>query len=99
MSLSSPPVHNVLPDLQTRLETLRYASDGDLYTFPIATSSSAAQAHLAVSPTVWHQHLGHPAPATLVTLQNTDVISYDFSHFCWMFLMKRKSEVFQLITS
>ncbi|WVZ63750.1 hypothetical protein U9M48_013358 [Paspalum notatum var. saurae] len=153
-SIEFDPFGFSVKDLQTRRETLRCASDGDLYTFPVAASSSAAQAHLAVSPAVWHQRLGHPAPATLATLQNSGVISCnkvdrsichacqlgkhtrlpfdsscsctsvpfvlihcdvwtspvasisgclyylvlldDFSHFCWTFPMKRKSEVFQL---
>ncbi|WVZ96184.1 hypothetical protein U9M48_041853, partial [Paspalum notatum var. saurae] len=73
-SVEFDPFGFSVKDLQTRREILRCASSGDLYTFP-AEHSSVAHAYLAVPSVVWHQRLGHPAPATLASLQNSGVIS------------------------
>ncbi|WVZ70190.1 hypothetical protein U9M48_018876 [Paspalum notatum var. saurae] len=68
VSIEFDPAGFSIKDLQTRHEILRCASDGDLYTFPAAAASNA-HTHLVVSPTVWHQRLGHPAPAVLASFQ------------------------------
>ncbi|WVZ93018.1 hypothetical protein U9M48_039041 [Paspalum notatum var. saurae] len=63
-SVEFDPFGFSVKDLQTRREIFRCTSSGDLYTFP-AGHSSIAHAHLAVPSTVWHQRLGHPAPAAI----------------------------------
>ena len=58
-------------------------SDGDLYTFPAATST-APHASIAVTSTLWHHRLGHLSSATLETLQNNSSISCDkTAHTIW----------------
>lgn len=57
-------------DPRTGRVMLRCASDGDLYTLPAAPSC-----HLAVSSSLWHRRLGHPAPAALDVLKNQNFIS------------------------
>jgi hypothetical protein len=60
-------------DIPTRHVILRCNSDGDLYTLPQSTPSSSAL--LPASSTLWHQHLGHPSPITLVHLNKNNLIS------------------------
>jgi transposase InsO family protein len=132
---------------------LRCNSDGDLYTMPASTAAAPPHALLAASSTLWHQRLGHPAPATLERLNKLHAVpcnkvdrslchscqigkhtrlpfsssqsithapfelvhcdvwtspinslsgfSYylvcldDYSHYCWAFPLRRKSEVHQ----
>ena len=53
---------------------LRCNSDGDLYTI-IAVAPTTAHALLAVSTSLWHQHLGHPAPAVVASLRQNKHIT------------------------
>jgi histone deacetylase 1/2 len=138
-----------IKDLRTGHVTLRCNSDGDLYTMPASTPVAL----LAASSTLWHQRLGHPAPATLAHLNKIHAVacntvdrslchscqlgkhtrlpfssshstthapfelvhcdvwtspinslsgfSYylvcldDYSHFCWVFPLRKKSDVHQ----
>jgi len=54
---------------------LRCNCDGDLYTMPASTAAAPPHALLAVSSTLWHQRLGHPAPATLERLNKLHAVS------------------------
>lgn len=56
-------------DFPTRREILRCNSTGDLYTIPPTDSSAAPHAGLAISSSLWHLRLGHPAPAAITTLR------------------------------
>jgi hypothetical protein len=138
-----------IKDLRMGHVTLRCNSDGDLYTMPASTPVAL----LAASSTLWHQHLGHPAPAALAHLNKIHVVacntvdrslchscqlgkhtclpfssshstthvpfelvhcdvwtspinslsgfSYylvcldDYNHFCWVFPLRKKSDVHQ----
>ena len=51
-------------DLRTRRVILRCNSDGDLYTITTAAPATA-HALLVASTSLWHQRLGHPAPAVV----------------------------------
>jgi transposase InsO family protein len=132
---------------------LRCNSTGDLYTLPQSNTSPSTL--LAASSSLWHQRLGHPAPAALDCLNKNNSISCtkvancichacqlgkhtrlpfsssttqtaapfellhcdvwtspinsisgfsyylvildNYSHFCWTFPLRRKSEVHQHI--
>ena len=138
-------------DIPTGRVILRCNSDGDLYTLQPSTTSAL----VAVSSTLWHQRLGHPAPAAVARLNKNNLLSCnnsgrslchscqlgkharlpftsstshtaapfelvhcdvwtspvssisgysyylvildDFSHFCWTFPLRRKSDVHQTI--
>ena len=140
-------------DLRTGRVILRCNCDGDLYTMPASTAAAPPHALLAVSSTLWHQRLGHPAPATLERLNKLHAVSCnkvdrslchscqigkhtrlpfsssqsithapfelvhcdvwtspinslsgfsyylvcldDYSHYCWVFPLRKKSEVHQ----
>jgi hypothetical protein len=47
---------------------LRYNSDGDLDTLTTATPTTT-HALVAASSSLWHQRLGHPAPAVVASLR------------------------------
>jgi hypothetical protein len=49
-------------------------SVGDLYTIPHITSATA-HALVAASSSLWHRHLGHPAPAAITSLRKHNLIS------------------------
>ena len=53
---------------------LRCNSDGNLYTISDATPSTA-QALLAASSSLWHQRLGHPGSAAIVSLRSSHSIA------------------------
>ena len=140
-------------DLRTGRLILRCNSDGDLYTMPAGTPVAPSHALLAASSTLWHQRLGHPAPAALQRLNKIHAVSCnkvdrslchscqlgkhtrlpfssshsithapfelvhcdvwtspinslsgfsyylvcldDYSHYCWVFPLRKKSEVHQ----
>ena len=142
-------------DTQTGRVIHRCNSTGDLYTIPAIPPTAGASSHalLAVSSTLWHQRLGHPAPAALQQLNKIHAVSCnkvdrslchscqlgkhtrlpfsasqscshapfdlihcdvwtspipsisgfsyylvcldDYSHYCWVFPLRRKSEVHQ----
>jgi transposase InsO family protein len=64
-----------IKDLRTERVILRCNCDGDLYTMPASTPGAPPHALLAASSTLWHQRLGHPAPAVLERLNKLHVIS------------------------
>jgi hypothetical protein len=63
-------------DLKTHREIIHCNSDGDLYTFPGASSRLAsAIAFLATAPAdLWHLRLGHPVQDAMSTLQHLSFI-------------------------
>jgi hypothetical protein len=61
-------------DLRTGHVTIRWNSDGDLYTLPAAPPSTAST-FLAESSSLWHQRLGHPGPTVLAALKQRHSIS------------------------
>ncbi|GJU13467.1 ribonuclease H-like domain-containing protein, partial [Tanacetum coccineum] len=60
-------------DFLTRHILLRCDSSGDLY--PVTQPSITPQAFLSVSPTTWHQRLGHPGEDVLRSLISRQFIS------------------------
>jgi hypothetical protein len=140
-------------DLRTGRVILHCNCDGDLYTMPASTAAAPPHALPAASSTLWHQRLGHPAPATLERPNKVHVVSCnkvdrslchscqigkhthlpfssslsithapfelvhcdvwtspinslsgfsyylvcldDYSHYCWVFPLRKKSEVHQ----
>jgi hypothetical protein len=66
-----------IKDLRTGHVILRCNCDGDLYTMPTSTPGAPPHALLAASSTLWHQRLGHPAPAALECLNKLHVVSYN----------------------
>lgn len=62
-------------DLRTGRVILRCNCDGDLYTMPPSTPGAPPHALLAASSTLWHQRLGHPAPAALERLNKLHAVS------------------------
>ncbi|GJY92028.1 ribonuclease H-like domain-containing protein [Tanacetum coccineum] len=70
-------------DFLTRHILLRCDSSGDLY--PVTSPSSTPHALLCVSPSTWHQRLGHPGEDVLRSLKSRQYISYNkekSSHLC-----------------
>ena len=62
-----------IKDLSTGRVMLRCNSTRDLYTLPQSNTSPSAL--LAASSSLWHQRLGHPAPAALDCLNKNNSIS------------------------
>ncbi|GJX72356.1 ribonuclease H-like domain-containing protein [Tanacetum coccineum] len=78
---------DIVRDFLTRHILLRCDSSGDLY--PVTPPSPIPKALLSVSPTMWHQHLGHPREdvlRSLVSLHQLDVknafLNGDLSLIC-----------------
>ncbi|GKC09208.1 putative reverse transcriptase domain-containing protein [Tanacetum coccineum] len=70
-------------DFLTRHILLRCDSSGDLY--PVTSPSPTPHALLSVSPSTWHQRLGHPGEDVLRSLKSRQYISYNkekSSHLC-----------------
>ncbi|GJS49663.1 ribonuclease H-like domain-containing protein [Tanacetum coccineum] len=70
-------------DLLTRHILLKCNSSGDLY--PVTSPSPTPHVLLSVSPSTWHQRLGHPGKDVLHSLKSRQYISYNkekFSHLC-----------------
>ncbi|GJS22485.1 putative reverse transcriptase domain-containing protein [Tanacetum coccineum] len=70
-------------DFLTRHILLRCDSLGDLY--PVTSPSPTPHALLCVSPSTWHQRLGHPGEDVLRSLKSRQYISYNkdkSSHLC-----------------
>ncbi|GKE23211.1 ribonuclease H-like domain-containing protein [Tanacetum coccineum] len=70
-------------DFFTRHILLRCDSSGDLY--PVTSPSLTRHALLSVSPSTWHQLLGHPSEDVLRSLKSRQYISYNkdkCSHLC-----------------
>ncbi|GKF14002.1 ribonuclease H-like domain-containing protein, partial [Tanacetum coccineum] len=70
-------------DFLTRHILLRCNSSGDLY--PVTSPSPTPHALLSVSPSTWHQRLGHPGEDVLRSLKSCQYISYNkekSSHLC-----------------
>ncbi|GKA09271.1 ribonuclease H-like domain-containing protein [Tanacetum coccineum] len=70
-------------DFLTRHILLRCDSSGDLY--PVTPPSPIPKALLSVSPTTWHQRLGHPGEDVLRSLVSRQFISCNkekSSHIC-----------------
>ncbi|GKA94117.1 ribonuclease H-like domain-containing protein, partial [Tanacetum coccineum] len=70
-------------DFLTRHILLRYDSSGDLY--PVTKSYPIPSAFLSISPTTWHQRLGHPGAEVLRYLISRNFISCNkekSSHIC-----------------
>jgi hypothetical protein len=61
-------------DIPSRRVMLRCDSTDDLYTFP-ATTAASPLATLAITTTIWHARLGHPAPSVIDTLRNNSFIT------------------------
>ncbi|XP_076947032.1 uncharacterized protein LOC143618836 [Bidens hawaiensis] len=79
VSVEFDPFGFLVKDFKTRKPIIRCDSSGDLYTFSkdahcFSTSTTAAQ-----SSSLWHQRLGHPGPALLQSLKNSNSIV--FSNF------------------
>ena len=62
-------------DLQTKTEILRCNSGGELYTVPHSSLPAVACHVAAISSSLWHSRLGHPAPAAIATLNKISAIS------------------------
>jgi hypothetical protein len=62
-------------DLRVGRVILRCNCDRDLYTMPASTPVAPPHALLTASSSLWHQRLGHPAPATLERLNKLRVVS------------------------
>ncbi|GJR45486.1 ribonuclease H-like domain-containing protein [Tanacetum coccineum] len=70
-------------DFLTRHILLRCDSSRDLY--PVTSPSPTPHALLCVSPSTWHQRLGHPCEDVLRSLKSRQYISYNnekSSHLC-----------------
>ncbi|GJT83636.1 ribonuclease H-like domain-containing protein [Tanacetum coccineum] len=70
-------------DFLTRHILLRCDSSGDLY--PVTSPSPTPHVFLSVSPSTWHQRLGHPGEDVLRSLKSRQYISYNkekSSHLC-----------------
>ncbi|GJW54956.1 ribonuclease H-like domain-containing protein [Tanacetum coccineum] len=70
-------------DFLTRHILLRCDSSGDLYL--VTSPSSTPHALISVSPSTWHQYLGHPDEDILHSLRSRQYISYNketSSHLC-----------------
>ncbi|GJW84887.1 ribonuclease H-like domain-containing protein [Tanacetum coccineum] len=73
----------LVKDFLTRHILLRCDSSGDLY--PVTSPSPTPHALLCVSPSTWHQRLGHPGEDVLRSLKSRQYISYNkekSSHLC-----------------
>jgi hypothetical protein len=60
-------------ELPTGRVILRCNSDGDLYTWQPSPPTTSAL--ITASRSLWHQHLGHPAPAALDHLHKNNFLS------------------------
>lgn len=88
-----------MKEYNTRIPLIRCDSSGPLY--PVTKSKS--QVHIATSPSIWHQCLGHPSDQTLKILLSCNLIScnkvksYMLCHSCQ--LRKHTRLPFSLSTS
>ena len=78
VSIEFNPFGFSVKDIPTGIQLMRCESTGDLYPLPTSTTNLTIleSTFAAISPTLWHNRLGHPRVSILHSLRNDNFIYY-----------------------